>query len=155
MKVEIISFEKDKSVDCRVLPYQQVFTLHLNNYELSKSAIGKLRHAHGSECHRIAKTITAMITDAPKELPPIEFEFSEVAKLRKYGVYFKDFSKVDEADVYQVHHTFNMIDPSGCKHHASKKILLSGVRTGGKDEYKDIEEARDTLNRWLEINKAS
>ena len=72
---------------------------------------------------------------------------------KKYDVYFKDFSGCDEADVYQVHHNFKLVDPSGCKHHASKKILLSGVRTGGKDEYKDIEEARDTLNRWLEINK--
>lgn len=74
-------------------------------------------------------------------------------KEKKYDVYFKDFSGCDEADVYQVHHNFNLVDPSGCKHHASKKILLSGVRTGGKDEYKDMEEARDTINRWLEINK--
>ena len=72
---------------------------------------------------------------------------------KKYDVYFKDFSGCNEADVYQVHHNFNLVDPSGCKHHASKKILLSGVRTVGKDEYKDMEEARDTLNRWLEINK--
>jgi hypothetical protein len=82
----------------------------------------------------------------------IEDEQQEV-KEKKYDVYFKDFSGCDEADVYQVHHNFKLIDPSGCKHHASKKILLSGVRTGGKGEYKDIEEARDTLNRWLEINK--
>ena len=82
----------------------------------------------------------------------LEDEKQEV-KAKKYDVYFKDFSGCDEADVYQVHHNFNLVDPSGCKHHASKKILLSGVRTGGKDEYKDIEEARDTLNRWLEINK--
>lgn len=73
---------------------------------------------------------------------------------KKYPAYFKDFSDIESADVYQVHHKFNLNDPSGCKQHASKKILLSGVRTGGKGEYKDIEEARDTLNRWLEINKA-
>ena len=72
---------------------------------------------------------------------------------KKYDVYFKDVSKLDEVDVYQVHSLFNVIDASGCLHHASKKILLPGVRTGGKERYKDIEEARDTLNRWLEINK--
>ena len=80
-------------------------------------------------------------------------DYIEEQLCKKYDVYFKDFSGCDEADVYQVHHNFNLVDPSGCKHHASKKILLSGVRTGGKDEYKDMEEARDSLNRWLEINK--
>lgn len=70
-----------------------------------------------------------------------------------YPKYYKDFSDVDEADVYLVHDRFNIQDPSGCIHHASKKLLLSGVRTGGKSKYDDVREARDTLNRWLEINK--
>ena len=70
-----------------------------------------------------------------------------------YPKYYKDFSDVDEADVYLVHDRFNIQDPSGCLHHASKKLLLSGVRTGGKSKYDDVREARDTLNRWLEINK--
>lgn len=70
----------------------------------------------------------------------------------QYPEYFKDFSEVDEADVYLVHHIFNIQDPSGCLHHSSKKILLSGVRTGGKSKFKDIKEARDTLTRWLQIN---
>lgn len=73
---------------------------------------------------------------------------------KKYPAYFKDVSEIDEVDVYQVHQVFELKDFSGCKHHASKKILLAGVRTGCKEEYKDIVEARDTLNRWLEINKA-
>lgn len=75
------------------------------------------------------------------------------AKEKKYDIYFKDVSNLNEVDVYQVHSLFNVLDASGCLHHASKKILLPGVRTGGKERYKDIEEARDTLNRWLEINK--
>ena len=70
-----------------------------------------------------------------------------------YPKYYKDFSDVDEADVYLVHDRFNIQDPSGCLHHASKKLLLSGVRTDGKSKYDDVREARDTLNRWLEINK--
>lgn len=56
-------------------------------------------------------------------------------------------------DVYGVHQLFPVDDPSGCIHHASKKLLVPGVRTGGKGMYKDIKEARDTLNRWLELNK--
>jgi hypothetical protein len=82
----------------------------------------------------------------------LEDEQQEV-KARKYDVYFKDVSELDEVDVYQVHQLFNVLDASGCLHHSSKKILLPGVRTGGKERYEDIEEARDTLNRWLEINK--
>ena len=70
-----------------------------------------------------------------------------------YPQYYKDMSTEVEMDVYLVHHKFNVDDPSGALHHASKKILLSGVRTGGKSKYKDIKESRDTLTRWLEINR--
>ncbi len=78
---------------------------------------------------------------------------SSLAEL--YPKYYKDFSGVDDADVYLVHHRFSIQDPSGCIHHASKKLLLSGVRTGGKSKYDDIKEARDTLTRWLQINSPS
>ena len=70
-----------------------------------------------------------------------------------YPKYHKDVTTLDSIDVYMVHHLFNVQDPSGAIQHASKKLLLSGVRTGGKSKYDDIREARDTLNRWLEINK--
>lgn len=70
----------------------------------------------------------------------------------RYPAYYKDFSDVTEADVYLVHSRFQLNDHSGCLHHASKKILLSGARTGGKSAFKDIKEARDTLTRWLEIH---
>lgn len=71
----------------------------------------------------------------------------------KYPKYYKDVTHLREVDVYMVHHLFAVDDPSGAIQHASKKLLLSGVRTGGKSKYDDIREARDTLNRWLEINK--
>lgn len=83
---------------------------------------------------------------AHKELPSEEIKMSS-----KYPAYFKDVSELDEIDVYQVHSLFDVQDPSGCIHHASKKLLLSGVRTGGKTPFKDIKEARDTLTRWLQI----
>jgi len=70
----------------------------------------------------------------------------------KYPAYFKDVSRIDFIDVYQVHNLFKRDDPSGAIQHASKKLLLSGVRTGGKSKESDVREARDTLNRWLEIN---
>lgn len=70
----------------------------------------------------------------------------------KYPKYYKPVGELTEIDVYAVHHLFDIKDPSGCIHHASKKLLLSGVRTGGKSAYKDIKEASDTLTRWLQLN---
>ena len=71
----------------------------------------------------------------------------------KYPKYYKKTNGVEAIDVYAVHQLFNIQDPSGCIQHASKKLLLSGVRTGGKSAYDDVKEARDTLTRWLEINQ--
>ena len=71
---------------------------------------------------------------------------------KQYPKYYKDVSNIDSIDVYGVHQIFGIEDPSGCIQHASKPLLLSGVRTGGKSKFKDIKEARDTLNRWLELN---
>lgn len=71
----------------------------------------------------------------------------------KYPAYYKKVGEMTEIDVYAVHHLFNIHDPSGCLHHSSKKLLLSGVRTGGKSRFKDIKEARDTLTRWLQLNE--
>ncbi|WP_051299348.1 hypothetical protein [Marinobacterium litorale] len=70
-----------------------------------------------------------------------------------YPAYYKDVRHLDSVDVYQVHNLFGIDDPTGCIHHASKKLLLSGARTGGKPKRKDIQEARDTLTRWLEITE--
>lgn len=84
----------------------------------------------------------------PKAEEPIEL--SSLAA--KYPNYYKKVGGMTEIDVYAVHHLFNVLDPSGCIHHSSKKLLLSGVRTGGKSAYKDIKEARDTLTRWLQLN---
>ena len=47
----------------------------------------------------------------------------------KYPQYYKPVGDLTEVDVYAVHHLFQLTDPSGCLHHSSKKILLSGVRT--------------------------
>ena len=70
----------------------------------------------------------------------------------KYPQYYKSVGNTTEIDVYAVHQLFCIQDPSGCLQHASKKLLLSGVRTGGKSAFHDIKEARDTLSRWLQLN---
>lgn len=66
-----------------------------------------------------------------------------------YEKYFKDVSGYDVIDVYRTHRIFGLNDEVLC--HASKKLLLSGVRTGGKTLEQDVREARDTLNRWIEM----
>lgn len=77
---------------------------------------------------------------------------SSQSMAEKYPKYYKSVGELTEIDVYATHQLFNLQDPSGALHHASKKLLLSGVRTGGKSARKDITEARDTLTRWLQLN---
>ncbi|SUA63240.1 Uncharacterised protein [Oligella urethralis] len=77
---------------------------------------------------------------------------TEKVPLKQYSKYFRDVSELTYMDVYSVCQVFGISDPSGAIQHAIKKLLLSGVRTGNKSHYQDIEEARDTLNRWLEMN---
>lgn len=81
-----------------------------------------------------------------------EVNNTEPSMAQKYPKYYKPVGDLTEVDVYAVHKLFDVQDPSGAIHHASKKLLLSGVRTGGKSPYKDIQEARDTLTRWLQLN---
>ena len=69
----------------------------------------------------------------------------------KYPKYYKDVSDLDEMDVYEVCERFEVNDHSGCTHHAIKKLLLPGDRTGGKSLRDDIVEARDTLTRRIEM----
>jgi hypothetical protein len=71
-----------------------------------------------------------------------------------YPKYYKPVPEgIRELDVYAVCKMFPVDDPSGAINHARKKLLVPGARTGGKSMYNDIKEARDTLERWLELNK--
>lgn len=77
----------------------------------------------------------------------------EQTNAQKYPKYFRDVSKLDSVDTYAINRLYPVDDPSGAILHARKKLLIPGDRTGGKTMYQDIKEARDTLNRWLEMNK--
>lgn len=61
--------------------------------------------------------------------------------------YFKK-CPYDEIDVYRILKLFNVTDP--CIQHAIKKLLCVGIR-GAKDEIKDVQEAIDSLTRWLDM----
>ena len=72
----------------------------------------------------------------------------------KYPKYYKPIPPgITELDIYAVCRMFPVDDASGAINHARKKLLIPGARTGGKSLYDDIKEARDTLNRWLELNE--
>lgn len=106
-------------------------------------------------CHALVSTnedfcgdCTIEMAVSTKHIEPNEPE----SMSEKYPQYYKSVGYLTEIDVYAVHYLFDIQDPSGAIQHASKKLLLSGVRTGGKSTYSDIKEARDTLTRWLELN---
>ena len=66
----------------------------------------------------------------------------------KYPHYYKDVAHLKNVDVYRVLTLFKVNDP--CLQHAIKKLLCAGDR-GDKSDIKDITEARDSLNRHLEM----
>lgn len=65
-----------------------------------------------------------------------------------YNHYKKDVTHLQSIDVYRILELYNVTDP--CVQHAVKKLLCAGNR-GAKTEEQDIIEARDTLNRKLEM----
>ena len=65
-----------------------------------------------------------------------------------YNHYFKDVRHLQTIDVYRIHQLYGVTDPG--LQHAIKKLLVAGGR-GAKDRRKDIEEARDTLVRAIEM----
>lgn len=68
----------------------------------------------------------------------------------QHSHYFKDVTNLKKVDVYRVIKLFGVDDP--CIQHAVKKLLVAGGR-GVKDKQKDIQEAIDSLNRFLEMCK--
>ncbi|QJI53336.1 phosphodiesterase [Alteromonas phage vB_AcoS-R7M] len=71
----------------------------------------------------------------------------------KHSHYFKNVQNLHLLDVYKVCELFDIQDPSGALQHAIKKLLVAGGR-GAKDKQKDIREAVDTLQRYLDSAEA-
>lgn len=85
------------------------------------------------------KTVAAAAVEAG------ESSALKAAGIGPYGKYFRDVSNLTKIDVYRVLQLFGVTDQA--VGHAIKKLLLSGVRTGGKTFEQDISEAMDTLAR--------
>lgn len=73
-----------------------------------------------------------------------KFENNEQA----YPHYFKDVSRYTHIDVYRVLSLWGVTCPA--TQHAVKKLLAAGQR-GAKDGRKDLTEARDSINRALQM----
>lgn len=66
----------------------------------------------------------------------------------KHSHYKKDVSHLSTVDVYRVLDLFEVTHPA--LQHALKKVLAAGKR-GAKSDEKDVQEAIDSLNRWLQM----
>ena len=70
---------------------------------------------------------------------------------KEYSHYYKKIPDgVSYIDVYRVLELFGVNDPA--IQHAVKKLLVAGGR-GHKDLEKDVKEAVDSLNRWIEMRE--
>lgn len=85
---------------------------------------------------------TAPITDGKDE-------YANNSPISTYSKYKKDVSNLELVDVYRVLDLFGVTDHA--IGHAVKKLLMAGQRTGEKSFEKDLQEARDTINRKLEM----
>lgn len=72
------------------------------------------------------------------------------SNLEKHNHYFRNVKHLSVIDVYRVLQIFDVTNP--CLQHAIKKLLVAGGRGGGKSAAKDVNEAIDSLHRWLEMN---
>lgn len=84
-----------------------------------------------------------------RQLQTTDLSAREQHLLQSYPAYYKDVRHLNIIDVYRVLDLFDVTDhPAG---HAAKKLLLCGVRTGGKPTRKELTEARDTIDRQLHM----
>jgi hypothetical protein len=70
---------------------------------------------------------------------------------RPHGHYFKNTSHLQSIDVYRVLELFDVTNPSIA--HAVKKLLVAGGRGAGKDQNRDVQEAIDSLARFIEMRE--
>ena len=79
--------------------------------------------------------------------PPIIEEFSHSGSkyLRRIQII-----GYDQVDVYAVLEAFNVTCPA--RQHAIKKLLCAGIR-GKADETQDIEEAKDAVDRAIQMSR--
>lgn len=106
------------------------------------------------DLNKIVGTVRPKLQDMPLSgrIDEERHRRSDRSMSEKYPKYYKKIpAGVTELDVYGVCAMFPVDDSSGAINHARKKLLVPGVRTGGKSMVDDVREAVDTLNRWLQM----
>lgn len=78
-------------------------------------------------------------------------EQAQAMSERKHSHYFRDVSNLSVIDIYRFLELFNVRD--NALGHAIKKLIVPGMRGGGKPAEKDVQEAIDTLQRWIEMRR--
>lgn len=68
---------------------------------------------------------------------------------RKHSIYFKHVANLQVIDIYRFFELFEVTNP--CLQHAIKKLVVPGLRNGGKSSDEDVQEAIDSLERWQEM----
>lgn len=99
------------------------------------------------------KEVAHFLTEEPATAKVQEDTCAELAV--RFPKYWKSLPKHWAAiDTYRVNELFPIIgDDSGRLLHARKKLLVPGVRTGGKSLFTDVSEAYATLGAWLADNQ--
>ena len=77
--------------------------------------------------------------------------FCDVVLGVKHGHYHKDVSKYKTMDIYAICKVWNA-EPSGCTHHALKKLLHAGER-GAKSKITDLEQAIESIEALIKLEK--
>lgn len=99
-----------------------------------------------------------------KEMPQFRAQYQHAVEVpvdtgaelaKRFPKYWKSLPKHWAAiDTYRVNELFPIIgDDSGRLLHARKKLLVPGMRTGGKSLFTDVSEAYATLGAWLADNQ--
>lgn len=90
-----------------------------------------------------------LVSQSPPPPPTVPAPPNPAAEPRRHSHYFRSVAGLQEIDVYRVLELFGVTDQA--LGHAIKKLVVPGMRGGGKTGRKDIEEAVDTLRRRLEM----
>jgi len=103
----------------------------------------------------IGRAVEHITSGAPVRFSPLDvqrvFGDKKVAVERKHAHYFRSVAGLKELDIYRMLELFGVTDQA--LGHAIKKLIVPGMRGGGKPADKDVQEAIDTLQRWQEMRR--
>lgn len=136
---KLIPMEEDKS---NIIPLMEPSTMTIGNINPHNTL------PHQPMTPNVPYQPSVIITDDIKKQIADSYEKN---KEEKHKHYRKDVSKFKTIDIYRILDLYYVTDP--CIQHAIKKLLVAGGRGAGKSIEKDIDEAIDSLQRWIEMKK--